>query len=89
MPTIRETILAALPTRLSALHAAVLRCDVLPERVPAEGLLILARIPDYKTTRVVDLLQWKTATQGSQTGRLRFFQIIEIEMVSEAKAISI
>jgi len=40
MATIRETILAALPTRLSALHAAVLRCDVLPERVPAEGLLI-------------------------------------------------
>jgi hypothetical protein len=41
MPTPRETILAALHARLSALPATVLRGDVLPERVPAEGLLIL------------------------------------------------
>ena len=41
MPTPRETILAALFARLSALPAAVLRGDVLPERVPAAGLLIL------------------------------------------------
>ncbi len=41
MPTTRETILAALHTRLSALSATVLRGDVLPERVPATGLLIL------------------------------------------------
>ena len=41
MPTPRETILAALHARLSALPAAVLRGDVLPERVPAAGLLIL------------------------------------------------
>jgi hypothetical protein len=41
MPTPRETILAALHARLSAVSATALRGDVLPERVPAEGLLIL------------------------------------------------
>jgi hypothetical protein len=41
MPTLRETILAALHARLSALPATTLRGEVLPERVPAEGLLIL------------------------------------------------
>ena len=41
MPTLRETILAALHARLSALPATALRGDVLPERVPAGGLLIL------------------------------------------------
>ncbi len=41
MPTPRETILTALHTRLSALPATALRGDVLPERVLAEGLLIL------------------------------------------------
>ena len=41
MFTARETILAALHTRLSALPATTLRGEVLPERVPAEGLLIL------------------------------------------------
>ena len=41
MPTLRETILTALHARLSALPATALRGDVLPERVPAEGLLIL------------------------------------------------
>jgi hypothetical protein len=41
MPTTRETILAALHARLSALPATALRGDVLPERVPAAGLLIL------------------------------------------------
>lgn len=40
MSTPRETILAALHARLSALPSAVLRGD-LPERVPAAGLLIL------------------------------------------------
>lgn len=41
MPTLRETILTALHTRLLALPATVLRGDVFPERVPTEGLLIL------------------------------------------------
>ena len=41
MPTSRETILAALHARLSALPSIALRGDVLPERVPAAGLLIL------------------------------------------------
>ena len=41
MPGPRESILAALHTRLSALPSTVLRGDVLPERVPAAGLLIL------------------------------------------------
>jgi len=41
MPTSRETILAALHTLLQTLTATALRGDVLPERVPAAGLLIL------------------------------------------------
>ena len=41
MPTLRETILTALFARLSALPATALRGDVLPERVPSAGLLIL------------------------------------------------
>lgn len=41
MPTPRETILTALHARLSALPVSALRGDVLPERVPASGLLIL------------------------------------------------
>lgn len=41
MPTTRETILAALHARLSTLSATVLRGDVLPERVPTAGLLIM------------------------------------------------
>ena len=41
MPTSRETILAALRARLSTLPATKLRGDVLPERVPTDGLLIL------------------------------------------------
>lgn len=41
MLTTRETILAALHARLSALPATTLRGDVLPERVPAAGILIL------------------------------------------------
>ena len=41
MASCRETILSALHARLSTLPAIVLRGGVLPERVPAEGLLIL------------------------------------------------
>jgi hypothetical protein len=41
MPTPRETILTALHARLSALPATALRGEVLPERLPADGLLIL------------------------------------------------
>ena len=41
MPTTRETILTALHARLLTLPATALRGDVLPERIPAEGLLIL------------------------------------------------
>ena len=41
MPTTRETILAALHARLQTLAAPVLRGDVLPERIPATGLIVL------------------------------------------------
>ena len=41
MPTPRETILAALHARLQTLAAPVLRGDVLPERIPATGLINL------------------------------------------------
>jgi hypothetical protein len=41
MLTPRETILATLCARLTALPATALRGEVLPERVPAAGLLIL------------------------------------------------
>ena len=41
MPTARETILTALHARLQPLSATVLRDEVLPERIPAAGLIIL------------------------------------------------
>jgi len=41
MPTPRETILTTLHTVLQALPTTALRGDVLPERVPTDGLLIL------------------------------------------------
>ncbi len=41
MPSMRVTILTALHAQFSALPAMALRGEVLPERVPAEGLLIL------------------------------------------------
>ena len=41
MPTTRETVLAALQARLSLLAALTLRGEVLPERIPAAGLIIL------------------------------------------------
>ena len=41
MPTKRETILSALHARLQTFAAPVLRGDVLPERIPATGLIIL------------------------------------------------
>jgi hypothetical protein len=41
MTTIRETILAALHARLQTLAATALRDDVLPERIPPSGLIIL------------------------------------------------
>ena len=41
MPTTRETILAALHSELQPFAALVLRDEVLPERIPAAGLMIL------------------------------------------------
>jgi len=41
MPTTRELVLAALHARLQALAALSLRDEVLPERIPAAGLIIL------------------------------------------------
>ena len=41
MISIRETILAALHVQLQTLAAPVLRGDVLPERIPPTGLIIL------------------------------------------------
>lgn len=42
MPTPRETILTAVADLLRTIaHAPVLRGEVLPERVPLDGLLIL------------------------------------------------
>lgn len=41
MPTPRETILVALHARLSSLPVTALRGDVLPERIPPAGLMIL------------------------------------------------
>ena len=41
MPTTRETVLAALQARLQPVAALVLRDDVLPERIPTAGLIIL------------------------------------------------
>ena len=41
MATHRETALSALHTRLGTLPATALRGEVLPERIPSSGLLIL------------------------------------------------
>ena len=41
MPTTRETILAALHARLQTIATMVLRDEVLPERIPPAGLIIL------------------------------------------------
>lgn len=41
MPSKRETVLTALHLRLQSLAAPVLRGDVLPERIPSAGLIIL------------------------------------------------
>ena len=41
MPTTRETVLAALHARLHPLAALTLRDEVLPERIPSAGLIIL------------------------------------------------
>lgn len=41
MPSLRETVLAALHARLQTIAAPALRGDVLPERIPATGLIIL------------------------------------------------
>ena len=41
MPTLRETILAGLHARLLPLAALVLRDEVLPDRIPTAGLIIL------------------------------------------------
>lgn len=41
MPSIRETILGALHARLQTLAAPALRGEVLPERIPATGLITL------------------------------------------------
>ena len=41
MASKRELVLAALHTRLQTLTAPVLRGEVLPERIPATGLIIL------------------------------------------------
>lgn len=41
MPTTRGTVLAALHARLQTLAAHTLRDEVLPERIPAAGLIIL------------------------------------------------
>ena len=41
MATTRETVLAALYMQLQPLSALILRDEVLPERIPASGLIIL------------------------------------------------
>ncbi len=41
MPTTRDTVLAALHARLQPLAALTLRDEVLPERIPVAGLIIL------------------------------------------------
>jgi hypothetical protein len=41
MPTTRETVLTALHARLQPLAALVMRDEVLPDRIPPAGLIIL------------------------------------------------
>ena len=75
MPTQRETILTALHARLSALPATAMRGEVLPERVPAEGLLILrdGEVPRYAMYSgcVLDQITWQMQRSGLLTATAR------------------
>ena len=72
MPTSREKILAALQSRLSALPATAIRGDVLPERVPNEGLLILRDcepgVPEVTLSPLAYLYQHRTEIEAVMQG---------------------
>ena len=67
MPTLRETTLTALHARLSALPATALRGEVLPERVPAAGLLIL-RDGEAPYTHEFQSGSWTLPSMSIETG---------------------
>lgn len=58
MPTTRETILGALHARLYPLSATVLRDEVLPERIPAAGLIVLRDGPPGEPQMTLSPLQY-------------------------------
>lgn len=71
----RETVLAALHTRLQTLAAPVLRGDVLPERIPAIGLIILRDgkpgEPEVMLSPLTYFLRASGRTGGGDPGRDR------------------
>ena len=67
MPSSRDTILADLHARLQTLAAPVLRGDVLPERVPATGLINLL-VPQVKLPKQLDLARDAERAQDAVPG---------------------
>ena len=75
MSTVRETILTALHARLQTLAAPVLRGDVLPERIPATGLIFLRDgkpgDPEVTLSPLTYLLRTSGGTGGGDPGEQR------------------
>ena len=73
MPTPRETILAALHARLQPLVAVTLRDEVLPERIPAAGLIILRDGQPGEPEVTLPARRWKATAHwaASATGSNR------------------
>ena len=70
MPTTRETVLAALHARLQPLGALTLRDEVLPERIPAAGLIILRDGQPGEPEVTLSARRWKPTARwaASATG---------------------
>jgi hypothetical protein len=85
MPTARETILAALHARLTTLPATALRGDVLPERVPADGLLILRDGEPGEPEVTLSPLAYHTST-GPRSRRSYKAQIVTPPLTRSAPA---
>ena len=69
MPTTRETVFAALHARLQLLAALTLRDEVLPERIPAAGLIILR---DGQPVRIEAIV---AALNAAQALWLEYYQL--------------
>lgn len=84
MPSTHETILTGLHTRLSAPPASALRGEVLPEHVPAAGLLILHDGEPDEPEVTLSPLRYAAAQVGeiAKEGQL----VASIQLVKQAGA---